>query len=542
MRFSKKKLLYLIESNINEMAMDFPNTLKYSVKNPNFDPSRDVDPDDNPEYLSDKAEKNFTERPHSNVTRDLSTQNTPMKKVPMPAPQGGQNFSEKLASEAYANLIRRVKQATHYTGNGNLISIMYDALTKVERAESAHRPELEKLAVETVFKLYKIPEGQMNVHAKLISVNDIGDIPKDDFAQPQPDDTHPEAPSVEDEPVQNVAPQVQHRAVEDDYVDKLENFNLERAKRRLINAMTQGAAHTAYTLYSYFKNEIRRVIGPLPNNADIMDLYALMMSINDTNYWHFDNGTIKSLEGSVAGKAMVQFPKVGKSGDDEEELGGGDDEEGGEEGQEGDNVDTIGQPIDPSIPQVFVTGINFPVLFHEVIKGVQKVVAAAGMDFPGYDPENPRHDAFLSKIRDYEDVLEYELWDLRLGPAIWSRFLAAHPDFVIDPEQKMELQHWVQHYIYSLPARKFLSLMKEIMAGTDRAKAIVSTLVSAIEKMFSDQEYEDVMSQYENEVDDIDNENSDDDLSKLLGGIPGIRLSDDEDDYDDEDDEDSIYR
>ena len=538
MRFSKKKLLYLIESNINEMAMDFPNTLKYNVKNPNFDPQRESDPVDNPEYLPNQSEKNFTERPHGDVERNLRTQNTPLKKVPMPAFQGGQNFPEKLASEAYASLIKRVKAATHYQGNGSLISMMYDALGKVERAEQAHRPELEKLAASTVFKLYKIPEGQMNIHAKLISVNDIGDIPKDDFAKPQPNDIQPEAPNVDDEPIQNVPTQVQNnQAIENDYVDKLENFNLERAKRRLINAMTQGAAHTAYTLYSYFKNEIRRVIGPLPNNADIMDLYAVMMSINDTNYWHFSDGQIRGLQGSVAGKAKVDFPKVGQGGDDE------DGEEGDEQGG-GDNVDTLGQPIDPSIPQIYVTGINFPVLFHEVIKGVQKVVAASGMDFPGYDPQNPRHDAFLSKVRDYEDVLEYELWDLRLGPAIWTRYIAMHPDFVIDPEQKMELQHWVQHYIYSLPARKFLSLMKEIMAGTERARAIVSTLVNAIEKMFADQDYQDVMSQYENEVDDIDHDNSDDDLAKLLGGIPGIRLSDD-DDYEDEDDDDGgepIYR
>ena len=534
MRISKKNFLTLLEQNLQEMPMNFPNSVKYKVKNPNFNPHQDPnDPTPNDEYLPDDAEKNFTDRPHPDVERNLRTQNTPLKKVPMPAGQGNQNFPEMLASETYADLIRRVKAATHHRGRGDLNTMMFEALQIIDNVETQHRPELERLAAETVFKLYKIPEGQMNIHAKLISYRDHGDIERGDFLQPQQDDTNPEAPDVDEVP-QNVDPEdvTNQQPVEDDYVDKLENFDLERAKRRLLNAMTQGAAHSAYTMYAYFKKEIRQLIGPLPNNADIMDLYALMMSVNDTNYWSFSDGMMKQLQGSVAGKAEVKFPQSNDGGEDEGEDGG---EEEGEEGEEGESVDSLGQPIDPQIPQIYVTGINFPVLFHEVIKGVQKVIAAAGMTFPGYDETNPRHHDFMKKVMEYEDVLEYELWDLRLGPAIWNRFLRAHPGHVVDPEQQIELQHFVQMYIYKLPPRKFLALMKEIMSGSDRAKTIVATLVRAIEELLAQQDYEDTMAQYEDEIEDIDSETTDDELTNLLSGIPGIRLSDD-DDEDDEDD------
>lgn len=539
MRISKKNFLTLLEQNLQEMPMNFPNSVKYKVKNPQFNPQAEPDDETNPEYLPGDVEKNFTERPHSDVERNLRTQNTPMKKVPMPAGQGNQNFPEMLASETYADLVRRVKAATHHAGRGDLNTMMYEALRIIDGVERQHRPELEKLAAETVFKLYKIQEGQMNIHAKLISYNDVGNIEQGDFLQPQQDDTNPDAPDVDDQPTQNVDIDdvTNQQPVEDDYVDKLENFNLERAKRRLINAMTQGAAHSAYTMYNYFKKEIRTLIGPLPNNADIMDLYALMMSVNDTNYWSFSDGMMKQLQSSVAGKAQVKFPSQ-NDGD----MEGGDDEEGGEEGgeEEGgeeESVDTLGQPINPQIPQIYVTGINFPVLFHEVMKGVQKVIAAAGMTFPGYDESNPRHHDFMKKVMEYEDVLEYELWDLRLGPAIWGRFLQAHPGHVVDPEQQIELQHFVQMYIYKLPPRKFLALMKEVMAGSDRAKSIIATLVRAIEELLAQHDYEDTMAEYEDEIDDIDDETSDDDISNLLKGIPGIRLSDQEDDDEDDDGE-----
>ena len=107
--------------------------------------------------------------------------------------------------------------------------------------------------------------------------------------------------------------------------------------------------------------------------------------------------------------------------------------------------------------------------------------------FPGYDPRNPKHVAFTDEIRKYEDILEYEMWDLRLGPAIWTRYIAVHPNYAIDPDQKIELQRWVQGYIYQLPARKFLALMKEILAGTQRAKDIVANLTRAVEKLLAEE-------------------------------------------------------
>lgn len=533
MKISKKDLLYLVEQKLNEMPMEFPRSLNVRRPNPNYDPNREEN-DENPKSI--EVEVPFNERPNVDIQNKLQRQDTPIKKVPLPSGQGNQNFQEMLASETYQEIIRRVKEATGIDAN-NLLTIMMNAVHEVDSAEMEHKEELERLAAESVFNLYKIPQDSVNIFVKLISISGRRGIPTDDFLHKQ-DNENPEAPEVGDENPQSMnVNDIDDMEVEQDYVSKLENFDLERAKRRLINAMTQGAAHSAYNLYKYVADRIRQIVPETPSGTDIMDLYATMMSINDTNYWHMSDQQVVALQSSIAGKADVKFPSDGEEGGDE---GGDDEEEGGDDdgGQE-NNVDTLGNEIDLSKPQVYVYGINFPVLFHETMKGIQKVIAGHGSTFPGYDSSNPRHVDFIERVKQYEDVLEYEMWDLRLGPSIWQRYRLAHPTEVIDPDQKIELQHWVQSYIYKLPARKFLSLMKEIIAGTPKAKQIIVTLVSSIEKMLADEDYQDAIAKYEEELDDIDDETSDDDLLNLLKNIPGVRLSD-EDDENEEDEDDEL--
>lgn len=529
MKFLKKDILNLIEQTLLEMPMTFPQTISVRRPNPDFDPNQE-ESDRNPKFI--EIDEPFTERPEGGIQSKLASQDTPLKKVPMPRGTVNQNFQELLASETYEDVIRRVKQTTG-SNSRNLIGQMFDAISQIDEFEKNHKKELEKLAADTVFDLYKIPKNSVNIFVKLVSYSDTlqgQKIRTDDFLHKM-DNENPESPDIDDEVSNYIDIDDEDIETEEDYVDKLENFNLERAKRRLINAMTQGSAHSAYNLYSFVANKIKNIVGPTYNGKDVMEIYALMMAVNDSNYWHFSDNMIISAQQSIAGKADVKFPNYS---DDDEQDGGdnnGDDDDDGNENQ--NQRDTLGNPVDLSKPQVYIHGMNFPVLFHEVIKGMEKVKAGAGLTFKGYDNKNRKHKNFVDMVTKYEDVIEYEMWDLRLGPAIWQKFRMANPSRVINPEEKIELQSFVQMYIYDLPARKFLALMKEIMEGTNRSKSIVSSLVTAIEQMLEEEDYEDALSEYNSEVDDITDEISDDELKDFLGGIPGIGLSDDDDDDDD---------
>jgi hypothetical protein len=66
------------------------------------------------------------------------------------------------------------------------------------------------------------------------------------------------------------------------------------------------------------------------------------------------------------------------------------------------------------------------------------------------------------------------------------------------------------------------------MEGTNRSKSIVSSLVTSIEQMLEEEDYEDALAEYNNEIDDIDEEITDDELKDFLDDIPGVGLSDDD--------------
>jgi flagellar motor switch/type III secretory pathway protein FliN len=199
MKISKKDLLYLVEQKLNEMPMEFPRSLNVRRPNPNYDPNREEN-DDNPKSI--EVEVPFNERPNVDIQNKLQRQDTPIKKVPLPSGQGNQNFQEMLASETYQEIIRRVKEATGIDAN-NLLSIMMNAVHEVDSAEMEHKEELERLAAESVFDLYKIPQDSVNIFVKLISISGRRGIPTDDFLHKQ-DNENPEAPEVGDENPQSI--------------------------------------------------------------------------------------------------------------------------------------------------------------------------------------------------------------------------------------------------------------------------------------------------------------------------------------------------
>ena len=73
------------------------------------------------------------------------------------------------------------------------------------------------------------------------------------------------------------------------------------------------------------------------------------------------------------------------------------------------------EEVDPETdpPTIKVQGVAFPILVHELIKGVMEVLGTQGL------PDDPRH---AEMVMNSEDTLTAEVWDLRLGPVIWEKF------------------------------------------------------------------------------------------------------------------------
>jgi hypothetical protein len=442
MEFRKKDLLSLLKENITEMPMDF----------------------DTPD------------RPYQGIQTKLSQGDTPLKKVPLPqtGDEPNKNFQELLASERYRQVLAKVREYTGVEtplrgeeGIMPLAQMMMGAFTEIIRTESNHREELENLAVELVKQELSIPEGTLQFDAKIVGV---GEIDTENFNR-----------EMENEP--NIDPV----DIEEDLADDLSKMNLEKAKRRLINNMIQGASKKGHYMYHFVAEKIREITG----SDTLLNQYGILMSINDTLYWQLSDETMKMMMGGAG-------------------------EGGGVGGKE--EVDRNTNP-----PTIVARGVNFPILVHELIKGIMELFAIQGR--PTDDEGN--EDEKWSEIEQSEDTLEKEVWDLRLGPAIWDRIRAQFPEEILIDENKFELQNYLIVSIFKLPAREFLVFMKEVLSGSESGKRLMGELLRGVDEMFRDQEYQDAISQFHDDLDDISSNTDDDDLEDFLGGL-GISLSDDD--------------
>jgi hypothetical protein len=456
MILSKKKLLSLIKENLEEMAMDF----------------------DTPD------------RPDSGVEDKLKQGETPFKKVPLPktGDEPNKNFQEVLGSERYKQLLatlrRYVPNAPTLRGMEGVMSLQHllmNAHNTIVQAELNHREELERLAVELVIKEMGIPEGSIEFDAKIIG---MGEVDTDDFNRDDNNEENPEEVDIDSDI---------DLGVEVNLFNDLQGLDVEKAKRRLINSIIQGASNKGHYMYHLAPEKIGEITG----NPNLINMYGIMMSINDLSYWQLSDETIKQMGNSGAGKEQVERPE---------------DEDG--------------------VAKVVARGINFPVLVHELIKGVLELFAIQG---------RPEDEETYDEVESSEDTLEKEMWDLRLGPAIWDRLRNQFPEDILIDENKRELQNYLLVEIFKLPAKKFLVFMREVLQGTENGKRLMNELMDGINKMFNDQAYEDAVSVFRSDLEDVTDESEPDDINSFLNSL-GIKGNIDLDDEDDEDDDDGPFQ
>ena len=456
MILSKKKLLSLIKENLEEMAMDFDSE----------------------------------DRPDSGVEDKLKQGETPFKKVPLPktGDEPNNNFQEVLGSERYRQLIatlrRYVPNAPTLRGMEGVMSLQHllmNAHNTIVQAELNHREELERLAVDLVMKEMGIPEGSIEFDAKIIG---MGEVDTDDFNRDDNNEENPEEVDVDDDI---------DLGVEVNLFNELQGLDIEKAKRRLINSIIQGASNKGHYMYHLAPEKIGEITG----NPNLINMYGIMMSINDLSYWQLSDETIKQMGNSGAGKEQVERPE---------------DEDG--------------------VAKVVARGINFPVLVHELIKGVLELFAIQG---------RPEDEETYDEVESSEDTLEKEMWDLRLGPAIWDRLRNQFPEDILIDENKKELQNYLLVEIFKLPAKKFLVFMREVLQGTEKGKRLMNELMEGINRMFNDQAYEDAVSVFRDDLEDVTDESEPDDINSFLNSL-GIKGNIDYDDDDDEDDESPSQR
>ena len=421
------------------------------------------------------------DRPHQDIQNKLASGDTPLKKVPLPKTgnEPNSNFQELLASERYRQVVNKVRQYTGVEtpmigergGIGQLSQMMMNAHNMIVQTEREHRGQLEQLAIELVMKEMGIPEGSVQFDAKIVG---MGEVDMSDFNRDEQGDENPEEVDTEE------------FEVEQNLMQDLETLDLERAKRRLINSMVQGSSKKGHYMYQLVPQKIQQITG----SQELINQYGVLMSINDTLYWQLSDQTMQMMMGGAAGAA------------------------GGSE-----EVERETEP-----PTIKARAINFPILVHELIKGMMELFSHQG---------EPEDKDLFQQVMQHEDTLEKEMWDLRLGPAIWDRIRNQFPDEILTDENKVEIQNYLLVEIFRLPARRFLTLMKEVISGSDTGKRLLQQIVDGINQKLNDQDYEETMSQFNDDLETIESNTDEDDFQDFLKSM-GIDLSGDNEEDDDD--------
>jgi len=256
--------------------------------------------------------------------------------------------------------------------------------------------------------------------------------------------------------------------------DEMVSANEEVYKRRFLNAMTQGAAKKVNHMYHMVDDELSDIDPKLPNK------YAKLMSAADYVYY-----TIPAMdEGVTGGMVRVEFPTA-------------------------ENPKAV----------IHAQAMVFPVLLHELVKGVMEILSAHGL------PKNKKIGKFVINKADF---LAAEPWDMRLGPGLWTRFTN-----MIEPDD-FHLKHHIYSDLAALPVKEFNYKMKEIMANTKEGKKIIFEIVRGIKEDLKNDEFNQAMSEIasknENQFEDTDSEEGYD-IDDLLNGSDGEK-NDDSDTFD----------
>lgn len=236
--------------------------------------------------------------------------------------------------------------------------------------------------------------------------------------------------------------------------DEMVNANEEVYKRRFLNAMTQGAAKKCNHMFHIVEDELTDMDPRLANK------YSKMMASADYMYY-----VMPEMEKGVNGGIVrVQFPN--KS-----------------------NPKAV----------IYAQAMVFPVLIHELVKGVMELLSAHGL------PKNKKIGEYVINKADF---LAAEPWDMRLGPALWERFTS-----MIEPDD-FKLKHQIYSEMAALPVREFNVKMREIMAGTKEGKKVIQGIVDEVKNGLKEDEFNEAITTNPEESQDTGAFNWD----ELMGG------------------------
>ena len=406
-----------------------------------------------------------------------------------PAMRKGTQDVQRLISNRFQKVAEKLSQVTGIENlsskqtQGMVYNEMMEKLPSIIAIEARHKEELEQLAIDASLEETEVPADWFKIEALLnrqrINTSDFRMKPEDDKEEEEDENETPEIPSFD----------------VDDLTDE-EVLELEKHKRNIINAIVQGAAKKGH--YIFQKPDVKARLDAI--NPSLYRDYLGIMAINDFLYFTMEQmiEMMSQTGQGVAGKVKLQD---------------NDDDEGEEGGEDEDKPDT----------KIVAEGMIFPILCHEIIKGIEEGKGRYGL---------PTDMGLRKKVQGQVDTLANEPMQLRIGPEIVEKLRDALPDEMID-DSNQGLIPWFHILLYQIPAKEFLKIIGNAISE-DESKNNMAT-----------SKFKEIMKEAQKMKSDFDNfrEDGESDDSNLYpsGGFSSYDDDDEDVDYAPEEDDDEDY-
>lgn len=377
----------------------------------------------------------------------LYSQNPAMKKGPADV--------QRLVSSRFQKVAQKLSDVTGIQdlSSKQVQSMVYQEmmakLPNIMRIESRHKDELQQLAIDSCLEETETPSDWYQIEAKL--------------GMPQASGFRMGGQEEEGEEEMDFGSDFDIEQFE-----KQDQLELEKHKRNIINAIIQGAAKKGHYLFQ--KPSIKSRLDAI--DPSLYRDYLGIMAINDFLYFSMEQmiEMMSQTGQGVAGKVQL----------------GDADEEYQEEG-----ADT----------KIMATGLIFPILCHEIIKGLEEAKGRHGL---------PQDSETRQKVMQSTDTLPNEPMQLRVGPEIVEKLRNALPDEIFDESNK-GLINWFHISLYKVPAEDFLEIIGNIIStdnskvsrGKDELREIMIEAQNLKEEFENYKEEEGIESEDEDDIDDF---------------------------------------
>ena len=417
---------------------------------------------------------NRPERMDPNLERKLSDPESLYGKNP--AMKKGAAEVERLVSSRFKKVADKLKQSANIPNlSPNAVQSLYmqmmSRIPYIMQIEAANKEELEQLAIQASLDETEVPEGWVDIQANLGVPIDVSNFRY-----------QPEEPKDDEEDEEEKKEKLKLSSFDIDELTDEEQLELEKHKRNIINAIIQGAAKRGH--YIFQKPNIKRALDRI--NPELFSLYLAIMAVNDYMYFTQEQmiEMMSQTGQGVAGKVELDPDEDGEEGDE--------DGEGEGEGES----DTV----------IKADGLIFPILCHEIIKGIEESKGRHGL---------PKEPGMREKVQGQVDTLANEPMQLRIGPEIVEKIRYSLPDQMFDEDNK-GLINWFHILLYQIEATEFLEIIGNAISDEKSKNKKATERFEEIMK-----EAMEMKNEFENyqEENDIDPEDEDDGLDDFFGSL-----------------------